>query len=101
MKLHTSMALAALGAVVVVACGGERATPADLLTARTLGLAYLEENQLETLAKETSLVLSNLQQAAKFSVSDTNIDRLERAAELLGHYWEGDQRGDTTNPQNQ
>ena len=63
--------------------------------------ANLEEDQLETLAKETSLMLPNLQQAAKFTVSDTNIDRLERAAELLGHYWEGDERDDTTNPQDQ
>lgn len=62
--------------------------------------ANLEEDQLETLAKETSLMLPNLQQAAKFTVSDSNIDRLERAAEILGHYWEGDERGDTTNPQN-
>jgi hypothetical protein len=62
--------------------------------------ASLEEDQLEILAKETSLMLPNLRQAAQFTVSDTNIDRLERAAELLGHYWEGDEHSDTTNPQN-
>ena len=49
MNLYAGMArLAAIAAALgLVACGGERATPADLLTVRTLGLAYLEENRLE------------------------------------------------------
>jgi hypothetical protein len=50
----------------------------------------LDDAYLETLAKETSLRLPNLKQATQLSVADTNIDRLQRAAERLGHYWEGD-----------
>ena len=52
--------------------------------------AGLDDAYLETLAKETSLMLPNLKQATQLSVSDSNIDRLKRAAELLGHYWEQD-----------
>jgi hypothetical protein len=52
--------------------------------------AGLDDAYLETLAKETSLMLPNLKQATQLSVSDSNIDRLKRAAELLGHYWEED-----------
>ena len=52
--------------------------------------AGLDDDYLETLAKETSLSLPNLKQASQLSVSDSNIDRLKRAAEMLGHYWEGD-----------
>jgi hypothetical protein len=51
--------------------------------------AGLDDDYLETLAKETSLMLPNLKQATQLSVSDSNIDRLKRAAERLGHYWEG------------
>jgi hypothetical protein len=52
--------------------------------------AGLDDAYLETLAKETSLMLPNLKQATELSVSDSNIDRLKRAAERLGHYWEED-----------
>ena len=52
--------------------------------------AGLDDSYLETLAKETSLMLPSLQQATQLSVSDSNIDRLKRAAERLGHYWEED-----------
>ncbi|MCP4767299.1 MAG: hypothetical protein GY875_13610 [Gammaproteobacteria bacterium] len=52
--------------------------------------AGLDDAYLETLAKETSLMLPSLKQATQMSVSDSNIDRLKRAAERLGHYWEGD-----------
>ena len=55
-------------------------------------LEGLDEAYLETLAKETSLVLPSLKQATQKSISDQNIERLKRAAELLGHYWEGDNR---------
>ncbi len=53
-------------------------------------LEGLDDDYLETLAKETSLILPSLKQATQKSVSDHNIERLKRAAELLGHYWEGD-----------
>ena len=56
-------------------------------------LEGLDEAYLETLAKETSLVLPSLKHATHKSVSDQNIERLKRAAELLGHYWEGDEKG--------
>jgi len=52
--------------------------------------AGLDDDYLENLARETSLSLPNLKQATHLSVSDSNIERLKRAAELLGHYWEGD-----------
>ena len=52
--------------------------------------AGLDDDYLETLARETSLSLPNLKQASQLSVSDSNIERLKRAAEMLGHYWEGD-----------
>jgi hypothetical protein len=52
--------------------------------------AGLDDAYLETLARETSLMLPNLKQATQLSVSDSNIDRLKRAAERLGHYWEED-----------
>lgn len=54
--------------------------------------ANLDDKYLETLAKETSLTLPNLKNATQLSVSDQNIDRLKRAAELLSHYWEGDRK---------
>ena len=50
----------------------------------------LDDAYLENLAKETTLTLPSLQKATRASVSDQNIERLKRAAELLGHYWEGD-----------
>jgi hypothetical protein len=37
-------------------------------------------------------MLPGLKQACRKSVSDQNIERLKRAAELLGHYWEGDNK---------
>jgi hypothetical protein len=52
--------------------------------------AGLDDAYLETLAKETSLMLPSLKQATQLSVADSNIDRLKRAAERLGHYWEED-----------
>jgi hypothetical protein len=52
-------------------------------------LEGLDDDYLEALAKETSLTLPSLKQATQKSVSDQNIERLKRAAELLGHYWEG------------
>jgi hypothetical protein len=52
-------------------------------------LDNIDELHLESLAKETTLMLPRLQQATRISVSDHNIARLRRAAELLGHYWEG------------
>jgi len=58
--------------------------------------AGLDDAYLETLAKETSLMLPSLKQATQLSVSDSNIERLKRAAERLGHYWEGDDT-DTSN----
>ncbi len=54
--------------------------------------ANLDEEYLETLAHETALTLPTLQNATRVSVTDQNIDRLKRAAELLSHYWEGDHR---------
>jgi hypothetical protein len=56
-------------------------------------LEGLDDAYLETLAKETTLVLPSLINATQKSVSDQNIERLKRAAELLGHYWEGDNQG--------
>jgi len=53
-------------------------------------LEGLDETYLEALAKETSLMLPTLKRATQKSVSDQNIDRLKRAGEKLGHYWEGD-----------
>ena len=50
----------------------------------------LDDAYLENLAKETTLTLPSLQKATRTSISDQNIERLKRAAELLGHYWEGD-----------
>jgi len=49
----------------------------------------LDDEYLEGLANETTLTLSGLKNAKKMSVSDNNIERLKRAAELLGQYWEG------------
>jgi len=57
-------------------------------------LKGLDEAYLEILSKETSLKLPSLIQATHTSVSDQNIERLTRAAELLGHFWEGDDRDD-------
>lgn len=54
--------------------------------------ASLDQGYLEALAKETSLMLPALQNATHVSVSDHNIDRLKRAAELLSTYWEGEER---------
>lgn len=53
-------------------------------------LEGLDDTYLETLATETTLMLPSLKHATTASVSDHNIERLKRAAELLGHYWEGD-----------
>ena len=50
----------------------------------------LDEKYLENMARETSLKLPILKNATEVSVSDQNIERLKRAAELLSHYWEGD-----------
>lgn len=55
-------------------------------------LEGIDDAYLETLAKETTLILPSLKQASQKSVSDENIERLKRAAELLGHYWEGDNK---------
>lgn len=55
-------------------------------------LEGLDDDYLETLAKETTLLLASLKHASKKSVADHNIERLKRAAELLGHYWEGDDK---------
>lgn len=49
-----------------------------------------DENFLQALATETSLTLPSLKHDMETSVSDQNIRRLKRAAELLSHYWEGD-----------
>ena len=56
--------------------------------------ADLDADYLNDLAMETSLTLPSLQSASQVSVSDQNIERLKRAAELLSHYWEGDKRDD-------
>ncbi len=48
------------------------------------------DNLLEDLAKETSLTLPGLKNAAKVADSDENIKRLNRAADLLSRYWEGE-----------
>ena len=53
-----------------------------------------DEDYLKTLATETRLMLPSLKHVMQSSVSDTNIDRLKRAAELLGRYWEGDDTSD-------
>ncbi len=53
-------------------------------------LEPLDELELEALARETSLTLPSLRQATQNPVSKQDIDRLKRAAELLGHFWEGD-----------
>ena len=58
----------------------------------------LEDEYLEGLANETSLTLSGLKNAKKMSLSDNNIERLKRAAELLGHYWEGADRDEQLKP---
>lgn len=50
----------------------------------------LDDEYLETIARETSLTLPSLKSATELSTSDQNIDRLKRAAELLSRYWEGD-----------
>ena len=55
-------------------------------------LEGLDEEYLKTLATETRLMLPSLKHAAEISISDQNIERLKRAAELLGHYWEGDEQ---------
>lgn len=55
-------------------------------------LEDLNQDYLEQLAKDTSLNLSSLQRACQESVSDQNIARLKKAAELLGKYWEGEDR---------
>ena len=72
----------------------ENASPAKVNKLRQYGveLKFFGTDCImsETLAKETSLMLPNLKQATQLSVSDSNIERLKRAAELLGHYWEGD-----------
>jgi len=57
-------------------------------------LEGLDDHYLENLATETTLMLPSLKHATHMSVTDTNIKRLKRAAELLGHYWEGDQQGE-------
>lgn len=57
-------------------------------------LENLEDSYLEKLATETTLMLPSLKHATETSVSDQNIERLKRAAELLGHYWEGDEEDD-------
>ena len=59
-------------------------------------LESLDDNYLEKLANETSLMLPGLNHAIDMSVSDQNINRLKRAAELLGQYWEGDQQEEDT-----
>ena len=59
-------------------------------------LESLDDNYLENLANETSLMLPSLKHATHVSVSDHNINRLKRAAELLGQYWEGDQQEEDT-----
>ncbi len=60
--------------------------------------ANLDEDYLQSLAEETSLTLPSLKNATEISVSDQNIERLKRAAELLSHYWEGDRSDDDDNP---
>ena len=50
----------------------------------------LDDDYLESLARESSLTLASLRKATLSTVSDQNIERLKRAAELLSHYWEGD-----------
>jgi nucleotidyltransferase/DNA polymerase involved in DNA repair len=55
----------------------------------------LDDAQLDELSKQTPLTLNSLYKATGGSVSDQNIDRLKRAADLLSYYWEGD---DPTEP---
>jgi hypothetical protein len=54
----------------------------------------IDESTMDKLAKETSLTLPSLQRATTVSVTDQNIERLKRAAELLGHYWEGEEHNE-------
>jgi hypothetical protein len=62
---------------------------------RTLAdLEGLDDSQLESLSKETSMTFYSLQNATLNTGSDQNSDRLMRAAELLSSYWEGDKRED-------
>jgi len=58
-------------------------------------LEGLEDSYLEKLATETTLMLPSLKHATETSVSDQNIERLKRAAELLSQYWEGDNPDDS------
>lgn len=57
---------------------------------RITDLEDLSDEYLEQLAKDTSLNLSCLQQARKGNQIDENIERLKKAAQLLGEYWEGE-----------
>ena len=65
---------------------------------RTLGIRTitdldgLGDKELEDLARQTPLTLHSLHKATHGSVTDQNIERLKRAADLLSHYWEGDDR---------
>ena len=68
------------------AVGDLRARGIRLIT----DLEGYDEEFLKTLATETSLTLPSLKHDREASVSDKNIERLKRAAELLSHYWEGD-----------
>lgn len=49
----------------------------------------LDDNDFEELSKQTPLTINSLHRAVRGSIRDQNIDRLERAASLLGQYWEG------------
>lgn len=53
-------------------------------------LEGLDDDYLKKLAEDTALTLSSLQRAARATESDHNINRLKRAAEALGQYWEGE-----------
>ena len=53
-------------------------------------LANLSEEEMEEMSRDSSLSLSRLRRATRVTESDYNIERLQRAAEALGKYWEGE-----------
>jgi len=53
-------------------------------------LEGLDNSTIEELSKETRLRVSSLTRATKAVKTDHNIKRLQRAAQLLSEYWEGD-----------
>jgi hypothetical protein len=53
-------------------------------------LKDLDDTTIEELSKETQLRLSSLTRATKSVEKDHNINRLQKAAQILSEYWEGE-----------